>query len=287
MTGGRTGGRAGGAAYRAEGLRWRVGPGFVLEVPALELPRGRTTLLLGPSASGKSTLLRLLGRVEGGYFPAEEPAPLEGALWLQARSGDEPLELLGMSERELLGRRVRGATVGLVFQREGLFVGRGALDNVAWPLRALGVPWGEAEARARALLEEVGLAPERAVATLSGGERKRLALARALGPRPAVLLLDEPFTGLDPRALGVLRELVARLVEERGRAGEEMTVVMVTHQPEDIERFGEHVVLMEAGRVVAAGERGAPRVAAGLRAYLEGRGLGEAAGEVAVEEGEA
>lgn len=266
-----------GWAYRARALRWRVGPGFALEVPALEVPRGRTTLLLGASASGKSTLLRLLGRVEGGYFPAERGAAPEGELWLRARAGGEALELLGMSERELLRRRVRGPTVGLVFQREGLFVGRSALDNVAWPLEALGVGAGEAEARARALLEQVGLEADRGVATLSGGERKRLALARALGPRPAVLLLDEPFTGLDPSALGVLRELVARVVAERVEAGEEMTVVMVTHQPEDIERFGEHVVVLEAGRLVAAGGRGEPAAAAALEAYLTGRAVGPAA----------
>jgi polar amino acid transport system ATP-binding protein len=87
------------------------------------------------------------------------------------------------------------------------------------------------------------------VATLSGGERKRLAIARAIALEPEVLLLDEPLTGLDPEALGGLRELLARLGAE-GR-----TMVMVTHQREDVVALGDHLVFMDRGQVVLAGAR--------------------------------
>jgi ABC-type sulfate/molybdate transport systems ATPase subunit len=252
-----------GPAYRVVDLRWQVAPTFTLAIDALELPLGQTTLLLGPSASGKSTLLRLLGRVEGSYFPGAAPAPLAGQIWLRPGRDAAEIELLGLSERQLMARRLRGVEIGVVFQREGLFAGRTALDNVAWPLVAHGRPADAAEARARELLERVGLPADRDVSALSGGERKRLALARTLGPRPPVLLLDEPFTGLDPRALAGLLDLVAEIAADPAT-----TVVMVSHQREDIERLGEHVVLMAGGRVAHAGPRQA--VAGALAAFLEG-----------------
>jgi ABC-type proline/glycine betaine transport system ATPase subunit len=258
------------AAFSIRGLLWSPGPGFTLDIDALDLPRGRACLLLGPSASGKSTLLSLLGRVEGSYFDPPSPPTARGSILLHRPASPDAnegqVDLLALSERELLSRRIRGWEIGTVFQREGLFAGRSALDNVTWPLTAGGVPPGEARARARTWLDRVGLAEHRAVATLSGGERKRLALARALAPDPPILLLDEPFTGLDPRALAELLDLLAGLAE-----APERTVIMVTHQREDIARIGEHVVLLEAGRVVAAGPRA--DVAEPLDRFLAGAGL--------------
>jgi ABC-type multidrug transport system ATPase subunit len=248
--------------YRVRGLRWQLGDEFRLQIDALELPRGQTTLLLGPSASGKSTLLALLGRVEGDYFADADPLERTGEIWLD--DGEGALEILSLGERALLKRRLRGRRVGYVFQREGLFPDLGVLDNVAWPLRALGTPAPEAVARAELLLDRVGLEPGRQVATLSGGERKRLALARALGPDPRVLLCDEPLTGLDPRAVGGLLDLLASLSEEPARS-----MVMVTHQPGDIARLGSYVVLMHRGQVAAAGTR--EELASELEAFVEGR----------------
>ncbi|MCB9726957.1 MAG: ATP-binding cassette domain-containing protein [Deltaproteobacteria bacterium] len=246
-------------AYQLRDLRWPLGPGFALHVDALDIPRGLTTTLLGPSASGKSTLLSLLGRVESGYFP-EAAAPPTGQLVYHPPSG-EPVDLLALDEQELLRARLRGDQIGVVFQREGLFVDRDARDNVAWPLSARGVPLERARARADELLARTGLTPDRRVATLSGGERKRLALARALALDPPTLLLDEPFTGLDPSALRGLRDLVDSLRREHPR-----TIVLVTHQPGDIEQLAEHVVLLRQGRVEAAGPLDA--VADPLARYL-------------------
>lgn len=233
------------SAYRIRDLQWQVSPEFRLNIPALELPAGKTTALLGRSASGKSTLLSLLGRVEGNYF--ERPDALSGHIDFAVDG--QTLDLLALSERDLLKRRLRGPGIGFVFQREGLFPGRDAIDNVAWPLRALGRKQASANEIANAALSKVGLAPDRQVATLSGGERKRLAIARAIALSPQVLLLDEPLTGLDPEALGGLRELLVGLSSE-GR-----TMVIVTHQREDVLALAHHLVFMDRGQVALHGSR--------------------------------
>lgn len=240
------------SAYAIDALRWQVAPNFALNIPELSLPQGKTTLLLGPSASGKSTLLRLLGRVENDYFPPVHPRDALGKIWLRPTPSDAPLDLLALTERQLMRQKIRGLKVGIVFQREGLFVDLSVLQNVAWPLQAHGMAPDAARARALELLEQVELSPDRTVAALSGGERKRLALARALGPRPPVLLLDEPFTGLDPRALDELLTLTERLIAE---SEDGLTVVIVTHQREDIERLGQYVVMLAGGQLARAGTR--------------------------------
>lgn len=251
--------------FAVRDLRWKISADFTLDVPKLDLPAGRTTLLLGPSASGKSTLLSLLGRVEGSYFPEAVPPERTGTITLSLPGGDhEPLELLELSERQLLKRRVRGPVIGYVFQREGLFAGLDVVENIAWPLSVQQrLKPAEARERATAALARVDLPPNRDVATLSGGERKRLALARTLAADPPVLLLDEPFTGLDPRALGSLLDLVAELASESSRS-----IVMVTHQRADIDRLGEHVVILRGGQVATSGPR--EEVAEALNAFLAG-----------------
>jgi len=234
-------------AYRVRDLDWRLGDDFSLSIPYLDIVSGKSTVILGRSGSGKSSLLSLLGRVEGGYFIGSGVAT--GAVHLHLDAHSIPLELLALSERQLLRRRVRGVGVGFVFQREGLFPDRDVLGNVTWAL-ALAHPKLSAsalQAAGEAVLADVGLAPDRRVATLSGGERKRLALARALALDPPVLLLDEPLTGLDPEALGGLRALLLKL-REVGR-----TIVMVTHQRDDVLALADEVVFLDAGRVILAG----------------------------------
>lgn len=253
------------ASFEIRELRWSVGPDFQLDIPALDIPEGQTTVLIGPSASGKSTLLSLLGRVESGYFPSPAPAPTGRIVYHppEIAPGSVPIDLLALDETQLLAKRLRGDQIGFVFQREGLFPDRDALQNVIWPLIVRGISAAHASTRGHALLAQTGLSPERRVATLSGGERKRLALARALALDPPTLLLDEPFTGLDPAALDGLRELVASL-----RTDSRRTIVLVTHQRGDIERLAEHVVLLRAGRVEAAGDLDAVREP--LARYLNG-----------------
>lgn len=229
------------------GLIVPVHPGLTVSVPSLDLPRGKVTALLGASASGKSSLLRALGRVERGYFA--RPDGVSGQIFLPALvdPGDPPPELLAMTRRARASAGIHGALVGFVFQQEGLFPGLDSLGNVRWALDAHGVP--DALTRAREALEAVRLGLNRSVATLSGGERKRLALARCIALRPRILLLDEPFTGLDPHALQALYPV---LEAERARGA---TLVMVTHQREDVARLADHLVFLEAGQVLRSGAR--------------------------------
>ena len=253
------------AVFRVRDLVWQVSADFRLDIPQLDLPAGKATAILGRSASGKSTLLSLLGRVEGNYF--QRPEGLSGAIHLRAPEATEDVELLALPERELLRRKLRGKTLGFVFQREGLFPERDATENVAWPMMALGAAPEAARTRALDMLAAVGLAPDRQVATLSGGERKRLAIARALAPRPGVLLLDEPLTGLDPEALGGLRELLTGLA--RGHdGGPARAMVIVTHQRDDVVAFADHLVFMDRGRVALSGPRA--DLAAELDAFFAG-----------------
>ncbi len=237
-----------GVALAIRDLVVPIGPGFSLDIPSLDLPRGATTMLIGASAAGKSALLKLIGRVGGGYFEGGQRP--QGHVWLRdtEKNDNEPVDLLSLTRRRLVRRRLLGAVVGFVFQSEALFSFCGPLENVAWPLRELGVPPREAEERAREALARVGLRPDRVVATLSGGERKKLSLARALAPDPSILLLDEPFTGLDPVAQRSLVELVAA---ERGRR----TAVVVSHLQLPYDALADYVVVMAQGRVARAGAR--------------------------------
>ena len=191
---------------------------------------GRVTALLGPSGSGKSTLLRAIAGLE----------PLDAgtirfadALW----SGDGA-HLAPENRR-----------CGVVFQDYALFPHLDALDNVAFGLSAL--PAAERRARARAQLDAVELG-HRASAfphELSGGEQQRVALARALAIHPDVMLLDEPFSGLDRRLRGELRATTAAALKGSGAA-----TVIVTHDAEEALGLADTIALMDGGRILQTGE---------------------------------
>ncbi|MEQ8405469.1 MAG: ABC transporter ATP-binding protein [Oceanicaulis sp.] len=197
----------------------------------LGLTCGRITALLGPSGSGKSTLLRAIAgleRLDAGSVR------FEGRIW----SGD------GV-HLEPENRRC-----GVVFQDYALFPHLTALDNVAFGLRAMNRHNKREAAMAR--LEAVELA-HRARAyphELSGGEQQRVALARALAPGPDVMLLDEPFSGLDRRLRGDLRETTADAL----KASEAATLI-VTHDAEEALALADSIALMSQGRII---QHGAP-----------------------------
>jgi iron(III) transport system ATP-binding protein len=197
-----------------------------LDNVSLTAPAGKVLALLGPSGSGKSTVLRLIAGLE----------PLDaGTISLGEEIVATPAQALAPEARR----------VGMVFQDYALFPHLNAGANVAFGLAALARP--EREARALAWLDRVGL-KHRASAfphELSGGEQQRVALARALAPQPRAVLLDEPFSGLDPQLRAELREVALATLAETNT-----TALFVTHDAEEALLVADRLAILKAGRVL-------------------------------------
>jgi putative ABC transport system ATP-binding protein len=218
-----------GSAFTLRGVWQRKGASQILQGIDLEIPARRVTALIGPSGAGKTSLLRLLNRLE-------DPDSGEIA-YLGRPLADYPV-------RELRRR------VGFVFQIPVLFSGT-VRDNLLVACRVHGEEPDDPEARMRAALEEAELEPallDRPGDQLSVGQQQRVTVARVLMTRPEALLLDEPTAALDPETAERLMATVARLSRTRG-----LTVVLVTHRLLEAEQGADHVVAMESGRVLEAG----------------------------------
>ncbi len=203
---------------------------LVLDDVSLTAPEGQVLVLLGPSGSGKSTILRLIAGLE----------PVDAG---EVRLGEEvvstPTFTLAPEQRR----------VGMVFQDFALFPHLTAVANVAFGLDKLART--ERDAEALRWLDRVGLA-HRASAyphELSGGEQQRVALARALAPKPRAVLLDEPFSGLDPVLRAELRDAsLAALAETR------TTTLFVTHDAEEALLVADRLAILNAGRLLQEGQ---------------------------------
>ena len=207
-------------------LSGNAGPVEILKSISLTVTPGETVGLIGPSGSGKSSLLMLMGGLE------------------RASSG-QVLALgqdLGAMDEDGLARFRRGR-MGVVFQSFHLIPTMTALENVALPMEIAGV--ADAFDRAREELAAVGLGGRTGhyPAQLSGGEQQRVALARAAAPRPAILLADEPTGNLDSVNGAAIMDLIFGLRDRYGA-----TLVMVTHAPELAERC-DRVVRLVDGRI--------------------------------------
>ncbi len=211
-------------------LAGNAGPVEILRGITLEVGRGESLALVGPSGSGKSSLLMLMGGLE---------RPTAGAVRAMGH------DLTAMNEDALA--RFRRNNMGVVFQSFHLIPTMTALENVATPLELAG--HADAFERAEEELASVGLATriDHYPAQLSGGEQQRVALARAAAPRPAILLADEPTGNLDTATGAVILDLLFGLQERHGA-----TLVLVTHAPELAERCDRLVRLID-GRL-ATGE---------------------------------
>jgi len=202
-------------------------PVYALDGVSLSVPRGSFTAVMGPSGSGKSTLMNLVGCLD---------TPTEGHLYVNGR------DVTRLSDRERT--RLRGESVGFVFQTFNLMPRLSALDNVALPLVFQGVGRRERVARAGDVLERVGLGDrqQHRPNELSGGQRQRVAIARALVTEPAILLADEPTGNLDSET----GERIMTLVDALHAEGN--TILVVTHE-RFIAEHAERVVHLRDGRI--------------------------------------
>jgi phospholipid/cholesterol/gamma-HCH transport system ATP-binding protein len=222
-----------GCAIECRRVRKGFGSKMVLDGVELAIPEGMITVVLGPSGTGKSVLLK---HMVGLMFPDE------GEVLVQGRP------LGSMHLPELLALRKR---TGILFQDGALWSSLNLYDNIAFPLRRH-TDLSErriAEVVTRRLAE-VGLsdAGKRMPSELSGGMRKRAGLARALVLDPEIVLVDEPDSGLDPVRTSLLCDLLLDLHHEYGG-----TYVVITHDLATIRRIGQHLVVLWAGRIVQAG----------------------------------
>lgn len=200
-------------------------PGFAMKDFSLHAKEGSFTSIVGPSGCGKTTILRAIAGLE---------KPSSGKIFF----GGVDCTFSGPEERN----------VGLVFQNDSLFSHMSVLENVAFgpKMRKLSVP----QKIAKDALSTVHFSgfEGRSIETLSGGERKRVAIARAIASKPSVLLLDEPMNGLDAR----LREnMKAFLRELRGRTG--LTIILVTHDIDEAFSLSDKIVVMNNGSVEQIG----------------------------------
>jgi putative ABC transport system ATP-binding protein len=217
----------GAVALRTEHLGRRVGDVSVVTDISLDVYHGEMLGIVGASGSGKSSLLRLLNRLD---------EPTSGTVFLDGQDYRQ------FSPRELRRR------VGMVTQRPFLFPGNVAGNIRFGPLQRGEVVADEDIAR---LLERVGLPgfAGREVANLSGGEQQRVSLARALANRPQILLLDEPTSALDEQAKMGVEQLICSLVKDTS-----LTCVMVTHDRDQARRMCDRVALLETGRLIQYGK---------------------------------
>ncbi|TQJ32455.1 amino acid ABC transporter ATP-binding protein [Microbacterium sp. SLBN-146] len=194
----------------------------------LTVNRGEVVVVIGPSGSGKSTLCRTINRLEtitsGTITIDGEELPKEGKALAALR-----------------------ADVGMVFQSFNLFAHLSILDNVTLgPIKVKRVKKAEAEARARQLLDRVGVGhqADKLPAQLSGGQQQRVAIARALAMQPKVMLFDEPTSALDPEMINEVLDVMVGLAQDG------MTMIVVTHEMGFARKAADRVVFMADGLIV-------------------------------------
>lgn len=193
-----------------------------------EIDAGEMVFITGHSGAGKSTLFRLLAAIE---------RPTSGSIVVNGQN----LAALRKSAIPYLRRNF-----GLIFQDQKLLFDRNVLDNVLLPLSIVGLPAKEADRRARAALDKVGLLGREKAnpIALSGGEQQRLAIARAVVNRPAILLADEPTANLDADSAAAILEIF-RAFHQVG-----VTLVIATHDPQWMARLEPRVLRLEHGRLL-------------------------------------
>lgn len=217
-----------------DNLHFRHGKRWILQGLSLKFPRGKITALMGPSGTGKTTLLKLIGA---------QLEPEHGRVLVDGQ------DMHQLSRSELYEKRQK---MGLLFQSGALFTNINVFDNVAFPLR-VHTQLSENMIRDLVLLrlQSVGLRGARDLMPreLSGGMARRVALARALMLDPQLMMYDEPFTGQDPITVGVLLKLIRQLNDALG-----LTSIIVSHDVEEVVSIADYVYLTVDGKVVGEGK---------------------------------
>lgn len=234
-------------------LRFARGSRMIFDGLDLDIPRGKVTAIMGPSGTGKTTLLRLIG---GQLRPDAGSVVVDGA----------SVPELNHSELYALRRRM-----GMLFQSGALLTDLSVFENVAFPLREhTQLPESMIRDLVLMKLEAVGLrgAAQLSPNELSGGMARRVALARAIALDPMMIMYDEPFTGQDPISMGVLVQLIRLLNDALG-----LTSIVVSHDVAEAASIADYVYLISAGKVV---EQGTPEelghsALSWTRQFLEGQ----------------
>ena len=216
------------------GLTKRYGANTVLDAIDLDIAAGERVAVIGPSGTGKSTLLRCLNYLD---------RPDSGVI----RIGDLTVDAATARLAEILALRRRTA---FVFQNYALFANKTARENITEALVTVQrKPRAEAEARADAVLREIGLGDKALAypAALSGGQQQRIGIGRAMALEAGLMLFDEPTSALDPEWVGEVLDLMRRVAERR------QTMLIVTHEMQFARAIADRVIFMDGGRIVEQG----------------------------------
>jgi phospholipid/cholesterol/gamma-HCH transport system ATP-binding protein len=214
-------------------LTFNRGPRKIFDNISLDIPRGKVTAIMGPSGTGKTTLLKLIG---GQLFPNSGHILVDGR------------DVHTLKTHALYDLRKR---IGMLFQSGALLTDMNVFDNVAFPLREhTHLPESMIRSLVLMKLQAVGLRGARNLMPneLSGGMARRVALARAIALDPMMIMYDEPFTGQDPISMGVLVHLIKSLNTTLG-----LTSIIVSHDVQETAAIADYIYVLSEGKIVGQG----------------------------------